>query len=121
MAVNPFEFVKSINEKKRVDNPTLYSPFLANRAFGYHLDTVLIANEMNKYPDLPPEVQFAFMNEAIRKGRRFSSWYKENEHPHLQMIMEYYSYSKSKALEALQILSQENLKEIQKRMDKGGR
>jgi len=119
--MNPFEYVKAINEKRRVDDPTLYSPFLSNRAFSHHLDTVLIANEMNKYPDLPPEVQFAFMNEAVRKGRRYGSWYKEKENPHLQMVMDYFNYSKNKALAALQVLTQENLKQIKQRMDKGGR
>ena len=121
MAVNPVDYVKAINEKKHIDNPALYTPFLANRAFSYHLDTVLIANEMNKYPDLPAELQFSFMNEAVRKGRRFSSWYKEEESPFLEMVMEYYNYSKPKALQALQVLTQENLREISKRMDTGGR
>ena len=66
MAVNPFDYVKAINEKRSISNHSSYTPFLSNRAFSYNLDTILAANEMNKYPDLPPEVQFAFMNEAIR-------------------------------------------------------
>ncbi len=121
MAVNPFEFVKSINDKRHVEDPSLYTPFLSNRAFSYHLDTVLIANEMNKYPDLPPEVQFAFMNEAVRKGRRFSSWYKEQETPNLELVMEYFGYSKPKALAALQVLTQDQLRQMKERLDKGGR
>ena len=119
--MNPFEYVKAINEKKHVVDTSLYNPFLSNRSFSYHLDTVLIANEMNKYPDLPPEVQFAFMNEAVRKGRRFSPWYKEKEVPNLDIVMEYFGYNKQKALAALQILTQENLREIKQSMDKGGR
>ena len=121
MAVNPFDYVKAINEKRNIDDPELYTPFLANRAFSYHLDTVLLANEMNKYPDLPPEVQFDFLYHTVRKGRRFSRWYKEEENPHLEMVMEYYNYSKAKALAALQVLTQENLRDIKQRMDKGGR
>ena len=121
MAVNPFSYVKAINEKQHVDNPALYTPFLANRALSYHLDTILISNEMNKYPDLPPEVQYAFMYEAVRKGRRFSSWYKEEENPNLEIVMEYFQYSKEKALEALSVLTQEHLRQIKERMDKGGR
>ena len=121
MAVNPFDLVRAINDKTNVDNPALYNPFLSNRAFSYHLDTVLVAAEMNKYPDLPAEVQFAFMNSAVRKGRRYSAWYKEDESPHLQMVMDYYGYSKNKALAALQVLTRDNLRDISKRMDKGGR
>ena len=121
MAVNPFDYVKAINEKRSIDNHSSYTPFLSNRAFSYNLDTILAANEMNKYPDLPPEVQFAFMNEAIRKGKRYSSWYKENESPNLEIVMQFFNCSKQKGLEALQVLTQENLKEIKQRMDTGGR
>lgn len=121
MAVNPFDYVKAINEKRNIDNPSLYTPFLSNRAFSYHLDTILIANEMNKYPDLPSEVQFAFMNEAVRKGRRFSKWYKEDDPPNLELVMNYFGYNKQKALAALQVLTQENLRDIKKSLDTGGR
>ena len=76
---------------------------------------------MNKYPDLPAEVQFAFMNEVVRKGRRFSSWYKEEENPNVEIVMEYYNYSKEKALQALTVLTQDHLKQIKENMDKGGR
>ena len=122
MAVNsPFSYVKAINEQRHIDNPALYTPFLANRALSYHLDTILISNEMNKYPDLPPEVQFAFMNEAVRKGKRFSSWYKEQETPNLELVMEHFGYSKPKALAALQVLTQDQLRQMKERLEKGGR
>lgn len=121
MAVNPFDYVKAINEKKTLLEPSGFNSYLAIRSFSYHLDTVLVANEMNKYPDLPPEVQYAFLYENIRKGRRFSPWYKEQEVPHLEMVMEYYNYSKQKALAALQVLTQSDLREIKTKLDKGGR
>tara|TARA_R110002050_G_scaffold88976_3_gene187468 strand:- start:305 stop:670 length:366 start_codon:yes stop_codon:yes gene_type:complete len=121
MAVNPFDYVKAINEKRPIDNHSSYTPFLSNRAFSYNLDTILAANEMNKHPDLPPEVQFSFMNEAIRKGRRYSAWYKGEIHPNLEIVMQFFNCSQQKALQALQVLTQENLKEIKQRMDTGGR
>ena len=102
MAVNPFDLVKAINEKKEVENTAEYVPYLSNIAFSYSMDTILLANEMNQYPNLPPEVQFDFMWYTVRKGRRYAKWYKEDEHPHLQTVMEYYKYSKQKALAALQ-------------------
>jgi len=119
--LSPFDYVKSVNEKKYISQVRDYSAFLANRSFSHHLDTVMIANEMNKYPNLPSLAQYDFLYHTIRKGRRYGQWYKGEESPHLQMIMEYYNYSKAKALEALQVLTQENLRDIKKRMDKGGR
>tara|TARA_B100001063_G_C16634180_1_gene487436 strand:- start:27 stop:392 length:366 start_codon:yes stop_codon:yes gene_type:complete len=121
MAVNPFDLVKAINEKKPVDDPTDYIPYLSNIAFSYSLDTVMLANEMNCHPNMPPECQFDFMNGTVQKGRRYNKWYKEGDNPHLELVMEYYNYSKQKALQALQVLTQDNIRDIIEQMDKGGR
>ena len=118
--MNPFDYVKAINEKRPIAHIRDYNPFLTNRALSYYLDTVLIANEMNKSPMLPHQCQFDFLNEHIRKGKRYTSWYKETENPHLEMVMEYYNYSKQKALAALQVLTQADLRDIQTKLDKGG-
>ena len=118
--MNPFDYVKSINEKKYIDHVRDYNPFLANRSLSYHLDTALIANEMNKYPNLPAICQYDFLYHTIRKGRRYGSWYKADDVANLEMIMEYYQYSKQKALAALEVLTQDQLRQIKMRMDKGG-
>ena len=119
--MNPFEYVKAINQKKSVENTRDYNPYLSNMAFSYAMDTVLLANEMNYFHGLPPECQFDFLYAGIRKGNRWNKWYKEQEVPHLEAVMEYYKYSKKKALEALQVLTQENIRDILKSQEKGGR
>ena len=121
MASNPFDLVKAINEKKSVDDPTQYIPYLSNIAFSYSLDTVMLANEMNTHPNMPPECQFDFMNGTVTKGRRYAKWYKDTEPPHLELVMEYYGYSKQKALQALQVLTQDNIRDIIQSKDTGGR
>ena len=118
--MNPFDFVKSINEKKPME-PTGYNPYLTNMAFSQTLDTVLLANEMNQRPNLPAEMQYDFLYATVRKGKRFGNWYKEPTVPHLEVIMEYYGYSKLKALQALEVLTQDNIRDIIDSMDKGGR
>ena len=110
--MNPFDFVKAINEKKPVDNPGLYNPYIGNLAFSQSMDSVLLANEMNVLHGLPPEAQFEFLYQALPARRRWGKWYKANEHPHLQLVMDHYKYSKEKALEALQVLTQENIRDI---------
>ena len=119
--LNPFDYVKAINEKNSIGQVRDYNPFLTNRSLSYHLDTVMIANEMNKYPRLPGECQFDFLYNAVRKGRRYGGWYKEDVSPHLEMVMEFYNYSKHKALAALKVLTQDQLRQISERMDTGGR
>ena len=119
--LNPFDYVKSINEKKYIDEVRDYNPYLTNRSLSYHLDAVMMAQEMNKYPRLPNICQYDFLYQAVRKGRRFGGWYKEEVNPHLEMVMEFYGYSKQKALQALQVLTQDQLRQINERMDTGGR
>ena len=120
MKLGPFEYVTAINQKTKVAHTRDYNPFLANLALSYSMDTIMMANEMNQYPSLPAECQFDFLYMSVRKGKRFNKWYKEEEIPYLEEVMEYYGYSKSKALEALQVLTQEQLRNIIKEMDKGG-
>jgi len=119
--MNPFDYVKSINEKKVVSEMAGYNPFLSNHSFSNNLDCVLLANEMNTFPNLPPVCQYDFLYGTIRKGKRWGKWFKKEEHPNLQIIMDYYKYSKDKALEALQVLTQENIRDIKIAMERGGK
>lgn len=121
MKLSPFDYTRAINEKTKVQHTRDYNPFLANLALSYSMDTIMMANEMNQYPSLPPDCQFDFLYHVVRKGKRFNKWYKEQETPHLEVVMEYYGYSKSKALEALQVLTQDQLRDIMKKIDIGGR
>jgi hypothetical protein len=119
--MNPFDYVKAINEKKPVEHLEGYNPFLTNMSLSYTLDTVMLANEMNRFPNLHPHLQFKFLYGAVRRGRRYGKWYKAVEAPHLDAVMEYYGYSRQKALEALQVLTQDNIRDILREMDRGGR
>ena len=119
--MNPFEYVKAINEKKQVEHLREYNPYLANRSLSYNMDTVLLANEMNQYPRLPPEMQFDFLYSTVRRAKRYNKWVKPTEPPHLEAVMKYYGYSRQKALAALEVLTQENIRDILRSLDKGGR
>ena len=120
MDLNPFDYVKSINQKTPVSQMAGYNPYLSNNSFSYYLDCVLVANEMNRYPNLPSECQYDFLYGSIRKGKRFSPWHKVEENPYVELVMKYYNYSKAKALEALQVLTQSDLRDIQQKLDTGG-
>jgi len=122
MSTNPFEYSKSINEKtKYIDHVRDYNAYLTNQALSYSMDTILLANEMNMHPNLPADCQYDFLYDTVRKGRRYNKWYKPEEIPHLETVMEYYGYSKSKALQALQILTSDQIRDIIKSQDTGGR
>ena len=55
--MNPFEYLKAINESKKdimVDDiaEKEYNAFIINRGLSYFQDTILYANEMNRFHHL---------------------------------------------------------------------
>ena len=86
-----------------------------------HQDTIMLAEEMNQAHHLSPLLQYEFYYYAVRKGRRFGFPPKVKEDDNLRLIQEYFQYSAVKAQQALDLLSEKDITEIRKKMDKGGR
>jgi hypothetical protein len=112
-AVNPFSFVNSITYDKRdiYDDETKkhYIPFLINRALSYFPDTVLYANDMNIFNELPKYFQYSYFLNSIAKRKRFSKWGKKVGSDSLDLIMEIYQLNERKAREILSILTPDQL------------
>ena len=124
--MNPFEYVNAINMTKKdimVDDVAEkeYTPFLINRSLSYFADTVLFANEMNRYHHADHRLQFDFFINIIKKKKRFSKWIKPQEIENLELIKEYYGYSDEKAKSTLSLLNNEQIEELKQRIYKGGR
>ena len=118
---SPFDYVKAINNKTDDgDDLSGYVPFLTNRAFAMHMDTIMIAEQMNQYHTLSPQLQYDFYFKAVRKGRRFGFPKKLEDHPQLELVMTYFNYSRTKAEQALELLSESDLCEMRRTLDKGG-
>ena len=98
-----------------------YNPFIINKALSFFSDTILFANEMNKYHHLDSRLQFDFFINIIKKKQRFSKWLKPSEVENLELIKNYYGYSNEKAKSVLTVLSNEQIDELKTRMNKGGR
>ena len=118
---SPFDLVKSINHKDYKYDLVGYVPFLTNRCFAMHIDTVMLAEQMNQFHKLSPELQYDFYYYAVRKGKRFGFPPKPEEVPNLELIQEYFGYSRQKAIEALRLLTTEDIRDIIKKTNKGGR
>jgi hypothetical protein len=97
-----------------------YSSFMVNRALSFHRDTALIANEMNRYPNLDNKLKYDFLLNIVRASKRpYSKWYKKAKSVDLDVIKEYYGYSDAKAYEALKIFSDDQIAIIKKELYKG--
>ena len=124
--MNPFDYLKSINETKKdimVDDiaEREYNPFIINRGLSFFKDTILYANEMNRYHHLDNRVQFDFFINIIRKKKRWSKWIKASDVDNLELIKEYYGYSNEKAKSALSLMSNEQIEQLKQRIYKGGK
>ena len=124
--MNPFEFLNAINTTKKdviTDDITekAYNSFMVNRSLSYFNDTVVLANEMNRYHHLDNKLQFDFLINMVRKRKRFSKWIKPQIESDVEVVKEYYGYSNDKARQVLPLLSSSQLSELKIKVNKGGR
>ena len=97
-----------------------YAPFMVNRALSYHRDTALLANQMNLYPSTDKKLQYDFLLNIVRASKRpYSKWYKKAKSSDLDTVKEYYGYSDAKAVEALKVLSEDQIAAMKKQLIKG--
>lgn len=125
--MTPFDFINAINFDKTnlfVDPQAEkdYVPFIVNRGLSYFPDTVFYANDMNINNHIAKQWQFDFLRHSIAKKKRFSKWAKKDDvSDDLAAVQQFYKYSAEKAAEAVLILNKQQLDEIKRSMNKGGK
>lgn len=122
--ISPFDFLQSINVTKNdilQGNEKGYVPFVINRSLSYFNDTVILANEMNRYHHLDEKLQYHFLLNIVRKRKRFSKWVKPQTENDIEVVKEYYGYSNDKARQVLSLLTPEQITTIRNKVNKGGR
>ena len=120
------DWLNSINFTKEnlIEDPDMissYPPYIVNRCLSGHLDTVLFANEMNRYVNLDKDLQYTFYLNTLRKRKRFSPWLKKEQIENLDLVKKHYGYSNEKARVALTLLTKTQLEYIRNKHEKGGR
>jgi len=120
------DYLYSINQSKKNildDDPDAarkYPAYVVNRCLSSFTDTVLYANEMNKNSHLPPKMQYDFFLNSVKPRKRFSPWARKDSIDYLDIVKEYYGYNDDKALQALRILTKDQLDKISYLLRKGG-
>ena len=121
------DYLNSINLSKKnllhSDDPAWakkYPAFIINKCMSHHMDTIMYANEVNQYPELDNVLQYDFFINTVRPRKRFSPWGKKEKAQDLDIVKQYYGYSDEKALDALRILTSDQLDFIRSKLDTGG-
>ncbi len=120
--------MKTINETKQnlLDSEDSswekeYPAWVVTKCMASHYDTVLLANEMNIYYDLPNKLQYDFYINTVRKRKRFSPWEKKVKIEDLETVKKYYNYSTQKAQAILKILNKDQLDHLKSKLNRGGK
>ena len=121
------DYLYSINQSKKnildddIDAERKYPPYIVNRCLSSFTDTILYVNEMNKNSHLEKKLQYDFLLNSVKPRKRFSPWAKKDSIDYLDIVKEYYGYNDDKALQALRILTKDQLDYIKKLLNKGGK
>ena len=98
-----------------------YPAYIVNKAVGAHPDTVLYVNEMNRLHFLDNRLQYDFLLNSLRKRKRFAKWLHASKIKDIEYVKEYYGYSNEKAKQALNVLTDDQIKTIKIILIKGGK
>lgn len=97
-----------------------YPHFVVGRALSQFADCVFYANAVNYYPNLDNRLKYDFLLNTVKPYRRpFQKWAKKVEPIDLEVVKEYYGYSDAKALDALKVLTDEQISHLKKELEKG--
>ena len=123
------DYLKAINQSKEKLMDTedevwekKYPAYIINKCLApFDKATCLFVNEVNRRPHLDNKLQFEFLLNSLRRMNRFTPLLKSKKVNDIEYVKVYYGYSNEKAKSALTILSNEQLKNIKKKLNKGGR
>lgn len=123
-----FDYISDLSFDKQyifdVDVNKNYTTFMVNRGFGQHLDTIMLANEMNKRGSISKLMHYDFMFHAIDKKKRYGKWAKSTvADPELiEFIQNRYNVNYKTALQYIELYDKQELKKLFKEAtEKGGK
>tara|TARA_Y100000389_G_scaffold59512_2_gene55569 strand:- start:1718 stop:2119 length:402 start_codon:yes stop_codon:yes gene_type:complete len=120
------DYLNSINMTKKdvmLDefDEKKYPAYVVNRCLAPFPDTIIYVNEMNRLCLLDSRLQYDFLLNSIGKRKRFAKWLRASKLKNLDLVKEYYGYSNEKAKQALEVLTEEQIKIIKTKLIKGGK
>lgn len=126
---NPFDYINAVSyDKKDIIRAAAdpeheakgYNPWITNKTLSYFQDSILYANEMNKYAFLPNIIQFDYFFNSINKRKRFAKQSKKTVSDDVQAIATYFKYSIRRAEETIKFLTPLQIQQIKEKTIIGG-
>lgn len=113
MTNNVFKYASSINRGETIPVEEDYHKYLTQRSFSYHADSVIIANEVNKYPDIDNKLHYYFLKGMLRPAKRYSKWWKPVTHEKVSTISKFYDMPMKQAYDIETFFNDEEIEEME--------
>lgn len=125
--VELFDWLTDLNSGKQYlfddNSQTDFVSFMINRGMSQNVETILIANEMNKHWQCTKEMVHDFYFYILSKKKRYGKWAKQSSDnkEELELLMKHYAINRKRAIEYLSLLSSEDIENIKKQYEVGGK
>lgn len=124
-----FDYLSDITTNKKYifdvnDNNKNYNPYMINRGLAQHIDTIMLANEMNKRSELSKLLHHDFLFYSVDAKKRYGKWAKTDttDFDLLDYLKQKYQVNHNVALEYMSLLDKDELKQLKLESElKGGR
>jgi len=123
-----FDYIGDISYNKKYlyseDTKKNYSVFMVNRGLGQHIDTIMLANEMNKRPDTPELMHHDFLFYAVDAKKRYGKWAKadDTDTEVVEYVKSTYGVNQRIALDYIKLMDRSELEKLaEEAKNKGGK
>ncbi|AER70238.1 clamp loader of DNA polymerase [Salmonella typhimurium phage PhiSH19] len=121
-----FDYLGALNSTKEnllmTEDPEIrkaFDPFMTRRGLAQSKDTLVVAEQMNRFHAITPWMQWNLAFHSIPAKRRYGKWSKKGAmDPDVKLISEYYYISPEKASEYVRFLPKEVLAEIKAKVER---
>lgn len=110
---NIFRYVKSIDGGYDIPVESDYNIYLFNRSYSNFPDTILFANEINKYREIEPQLHYDFLRGVVSPAKRWATWHKPKSHPQATLISKYYNIPMRLAYDYVKFFSEKEFEFIE--------
>jgi hypothetical protein len=117
---SPFDAIKTLSETKDPEGDRKdFNPYLTNRFFSQHIDTILHSNEMNTRFFLDSSIQYDYYFYAIRSRVRYGKWPKpdKDQLDKIELIAWANKISNREAKELLSLYDEDQLRILKEMRD----
>lgn len=120
-----FDYYNAMTQKSEIDLSNIddnksFSSFVLIRFLSQNQGDTLVANEINSRPHMDNRLKMDFFINTLRKRYRKASGFKYQIPQDIELIMEFYNYSQSKAKEIRSLFNDEDMDKLRLLTNKGG-